>query len=496
MRFSIFGAAALALSTLLAAPATASADDGGDAAAEAPSDYQFGDRASLDRRTEEARLDLGIIGGAIAAARSDRMLYSRAFGMADREAGRAATMDTPFAMASVTKTLTATAIMMLVDEGRVSLDEPVNSYLGADKVRATYADESEITLGRVLSHEAGLPLFYRPLYADENTPDASFAELMRDYGYTVLPAGIRSEYSNLGYEILAEIIRRQSGMSYAQFMERRIFAPLGMGSALIADGRQRPQGAAQRYMIDGTIVPGVDTPHPGAANAYMSVNDLVRFGQFWLNAYHGRSKLLSASSARAMIGNGVEPVGEGAGRGLWAEIYPAETLYVGHGGSMAGAKARLAILPEKDLVIAVAINERNATAEAYLGEEMIRSFENASNLYWRAPVVPEALIGKWNGVIGGNSAIAPLTLDFTDSNAPKAWVAGEPVLVRGISGTGPYTVRLDGELPGAGFGVPHDLRILLVPHEEGLAGHVRLEPLPQSDRDNGSIGYWLKMVRG
>lgn len=456
-------------------------------------DYQFGDKASLDRRTEEARRDEGIIGGAIATARSDRVLYARAFGYADRENRIDATVDTPFAMASVTKILTATAIMMLVDEGKIDLDAPVNTYLGKDRIRASFGNEDDITVGRIMDHTAGLPLLYQPLYADEGFAKPGFAELIRDYGYTILPPGVSSQYSNLGYEVLAELIRRQSGMSFEGFIRTRIFEPLNMDSAVIASGRERPEGAAQRYMVDGTIVPGVDTSHPGAANSYMSVADMIRFGQFWLSAYKGDSPLLSQSSARAMITNDKGEFGKGPGKGLWPEDYPDETLYVSHGGSMAGAKARLAILPNRDLVVASAINERNSTAEAYLTEEMIRSFENASNLYWRAPVVPDAIARTWRGTIGGNEKVADVELDFADPRNPVARIDGRPVLMRGVSGENPYSIRLDSELADAGMGVPHDLRFFLVPQGNQLIGEVRLESFPQTDRDNPSVGYWVKL---
>ena len=458
-------------------------------------DYQFADEASLDDRLEATRIEYGIVGGAVAAARDDRVLYARGLGWADREAGTRATADTVFAMASVTKTLTATAIMMLVEDGAIDLDTPVNRYLGNDAIRATYGREDEITVARVMSHTAGLPFFYQPLYADEATVRPTFADLMRDYGYTVLPPGQSSEYSNLGYEILAELIRRRSGMSYERFMQERIFRPLDMDSAFIATGRERPEGTAQRYTSDGSIVPGVDTSHPGAANAFMSVADMIRFGRFWLGAYRGDSPLLGRALARRMITNDAGEEGKGPGLGLWPETYPDETLYVSHGGGMAGAKTRLAILPERNLVIAVAINEGNATAEAVLGEELIRSFENASNLYFRLPKVPEALIGRWRGEIGGNGPVAPIAFDLSDPADPRATIDGRPILVRSITDDAPFGIRLDTELEGRGLGVPHDLRLKLFPEGSGLIGEVKLQARPAEGRDNPGFGYWIRMQR-
>lgn len=461
---------------------------------DATADYRFGDEASLDRRIEEVRADYGIIGGAVAAGRSDRVLYERAFGFADREEGRAATTDTPFALASVTKPITAIAIMMLVDEGKVDLDAPVNRYLGDNRVRATFGRADEITVRRVMSHTAGLPFLYELSYADAPQPLPDFAGLMDRYGYTILPPGVSSQYSNLGYEILAEIVTRQSGMPWREFVDSRIFGPLELSSASIALAAARPEDAAQRYMVDGSIVPDLDTSHRGAASAYMSVSDLLKLGQFWLRAYRGESRLLSRASAVAMATNSEGELAAGAGHGFFLEDYKG-TLYVSHGGSMAGTKARLGILPEKDLVIAVLLNEQNSYAEAFLGEEMIRSFEPAHNFYWNPPRAPSALQGKWSGTIGGNGPIARLDLDFTDLDHPLARIDGNEVAVRSAGGEGPYRFRLDGAIDDAGFGVPHDLRFFLIEHGEGLVGEVRLEPLPQMDRANGGVGYWVKLSR-
>ncbi|MBX7457071.1 beta-lactamase family protein [Qipengyuania sp. 1NDH17] len=487
MKLRQFSAAALLF--LASTPLAAQIDD----VPVSHSDYQFGDEAHLDRRIEQSAIEYGIVGGAVAAARGDRTLYLRGFGMADREAGLDATADTVFPMASVTKFITAAAIMLLVDEGKLDLETPVNSYLGNDGVRPTYGREEEITLGRVMSHTAGLPFLYEPIYADENRVRPSFAELMQEHGYTILPPGVSSEYSNLGYEILAEIIRRQSGMAYEDFIRTRLFEPLGMASAYIHTGRERPPGTAQRYMADGSIVPGVDTSHPGAANAFMSVRDMIRFGQFWLRAYRGESTLMSQHAARLMITNDQGEEGKGAAHGLWPEEYPAETLYVSHGGGMAGAKTRLAILPELGLVIAVAINEGNATAEAVLGEEMIRSFETQSNLYWRSPKVPEALEGYWSGTIGGNGPVAHLTLDFRNPLQPRASLDGRDVLVRSVGGDGPFKIRLDAQLEGVGFGVTHDLRLRLWNIDGQLVGEVKQQAIGQRDRDNPGKGFWVRM---
>ncbi|WP_265587787.1 serine hydrolase domain-containing protein [Sphingomicrobium arenosum] len=462
-------------------------------AEEAPGAYRFADKTSLDRRIEELRADYGAAAVVAAAAHGDAMIYGEGFGWADRASRTRADLDTIFAMASVTKPFTATAIMMLVEEGKVALDAPVNRYIPDHPVRSRFGDEDMITVERVLRHTAGLPLVYDLVYQGDDVVVRDFGALMDDHGYTVFPAGGSSEYSNLGYEILAEIVRRRSGMGYGAFLKKRIFEPLGLDSGFVAAGYDRPEGVATRYLKSGEAALPVDTAHPGAASLHLSVRDLLTFGQFFVRAWNGQSPLLSQASARAMASNETGEFAAGAGMGLFLEDYKG-WMSAGHGGSMVGTKTRLHMFPEQGYVFVMAANRKEGWLETWTIEEMIRSFAPEHNFYWTPIRVPEALAGtRWTGMIGGNETLASLSLDFSDADHPRAFVGGKPVDFRSIQLGDRFAFKLDGELDVARTGYPHSMSFKLLERGEGYVGEVRLEQLTSAERDWGGVGYWVEL---
>lgn len=461
--------------------------------------YEFADKVSLDRRIDSVRADWGASAVAVAAGSSETIYYARGFGLADKQTGMPVTADTPFALASATKPITALAIMMLVDDGKIDLDRSINDYLGEDKVQATFGSEGAITVARVMEHTAGLPFYYDLVYADEGKP-MGFSEMMRRHGFTVLPPGVTSRYSNLGYEILAEIVARQSGTSYADFVRQRIFNPLDLQSAAIALRPNAPAGAAERLMLNGERASGVDTSHRGAASAYMSAHDLVRLGQFWLQAYRGDSRLLSQSSARYMATNSAgELLGSGAGHGFFMEDHRG-AMNVHHGGSMIGTKVKFAILPELDLVYVVMVNRSGSAgeyAELFIGDELLRSFAPEHMFYHAAPRSPQALNGTWQGVIGdGDGAFVEIWMDLTSERNPRAYLGGREVPVRSISGNGPFNLTLEAELPQP-FGNQDgdELQLELVEHKGKLVGNVRLPARTTDGREKGGFSYWTRLER-
>jgi hypothetical protein len=156
----------------------------------------------------------------VAVVRDGRILWEEGFGWADRERRIAATEHTAYSLASVTKPITATGLMTLVESGAIDLDAPVNAYLGGAKLRARVGDANAATVRRVANHTSGLPVHYQFFYADEPYRPPSRDETILRYGNLVAAPGERHEYSNLGYGVLDYVIQRVSGESYAEFMRR------------------------------------------------------------------------------------------------------------------------------------------------------------------------------------------------------------------------------------------------------------------------------------
>jgi CubicO group peptidase (beta-lactamase class C family) len=295
---------------------------------------------------------------AVAVAKDGRIVWEVAVGWADRERRIPATPHTPYSLASVSKPFTATAVLRLVEAGRLALDTPANNYLGHARITGTHSERA--TLRHVLSHTAGLPAYFRMRLADD---PQTFENTIANRAILTRPPGRRYLYSNLGYGILDHIIERVAGVTYAEFIHRELLEPLQLGQTSVPTAS--PPGAAVRYNADDSPVPFYDVDHRGASSVYASAHDLVRFGMFHLNQgasdeHHRGPRILQAKSIRDMQ-RVHTPIDTGAGYGLgWRIDDDGRGLrQVGHTGGMPGVTTVLSLFPAERVVIVVLANRRS-----------------------------------------------------------------------------------------------------------------------------------------
>ena len=167
------------------------------------------------------------------------LVYARGFGFADLEKQLPVDEDTPFRMASITKTFTATALLQLRDAGKLRLDDPVRDYLPWFNIRQRFPDQPPITIRQLLTHTSGLPREADfPYWTDHNFPTLAAIREKLGSQETVYPPATRIKYSNLGMALAGEIVAVVSGMSYSDYIRSHIFEPLGM-----TDSRVKPETA-------------------------------------------------------------------------------------------------------------------------------------------------------------------------------------------------------------------------------------------------------------
>jgi len=223
-----------------------------------------------------------IPGLALAVLRTGEPPLLRAYGLASIELGAPVTPDTVFDMASVTKSFTAIAIMMLVIDGKLALDDPITRYV--DRAPAAWAP---ITVRHLLTHTSGIapPLSFatllkpgQPFQADYTTQqlfEAATHDAVR------FAPGERHVYRDTNYFLLGMIIERVSGERYAEFLARRIFRSLGMSSTLVPDGWQIVPRRASGYTLRNGASARIRrdahlelAPHTGL---FSSAADLAKF---------------------------------------------------------------------------------------------------------------------------------------------------------------------------------------------------------------------------
>jgi CubicO group peptidase (beta-lactamase class C family) len=404
--------------------------------------------AAVRMRIEQLVAEGTVPSMAVAVARDGEIVWEQGFGLADRENNIPATEHTAYPLASVSKPLTATALMILAERGLIDLDAPVNDYLGEVKLTARVGEAEEATVRRVACHTAGLPLHDRHFYDGEAQRPPSFEQTLRRYGQLVSVPGERWQYSNLGYGILGEVISRVSGRDYAEFMQAEVFTPLGMQHTSVHVGPGLAEGQAVKYTSDGLVVPPCDTDTPGASAIYGSAHDLIRFALFHLkNHLPDQSAVLSGNSIDEMqrpspeTGPLREWEGKGSGYGIgWFVGVSEEGLrVVQHNGGTLGVSTVLALLPEENLAVAVLSNTHGSwpdiitieivSAILSLRPEDFLPSAGASSGGGGAGqpfAPPPELVGSWDGWIHTYEGEVPLTLEIQQSGTVYATLGEQP----------------------------------------------------------------------
>ena len=212
------------------------------------------------------------------------LVWARGFGLADVASERLAAPDTVYRIGSITKTFTATALMLLRDEGKLRLDDPVRKHLPWLEYRNPFPDGAEITVWNLLTHTSGLPRESAfPYWTDRRFPTR---EQMREAlagQEGLFEPGADYQYSNLAIALAGEVVAAASGESWADFVRGRILEPLGMTRTFVGPPPADLPGLATGYLIsrpDGSQPLGPPTEARGlapAADISSTVEDLARF---------------------------------------------------------------------------------------------------------------------------------------------------------------------------------------------------------------------------
>ncbi|MEE4210886.1 MAG: serine hydrolase [Parvularcula sp.] len=458
------------------------------------------------RIIDDTVIEEGVPSISVAAVIGDGPIWSYASGVADKASSRPATPDTAYRLASVSKPFTAVAVAILADRGVIDLDRPANDYLGAVKVEAVVGDPALITPRNLMSHRAGLPFHYNLIHQGEDRERRSLDDTIALYGKAMIRPGVTHRYSNVGYAVLERIIEIQSGMSYAEFLQTELFAPLGMTTAGVLDGPRHPDGSALPYTRDGEPYPAYDLDTRGAGALYMSASDLVRFGRFFRDALGGRSSLLSAEAAQAML-EPMTPYNEGDMEwyvnGWVHELRGADrktdTIY--HLGSTPGARAELFIDPAGGRVVATLVNEMNYTALFHAREAVLASIApEIGYAPFPKPALPERFAGVWQGTsdLGAHGPV-PVRIDAGDVNDLKVRVNGQPLRVVNAweSGGGYVTLETEGmTLPNEDVSrQPTEFLFEMEVFEGRIIGYMAANRRPQRLWDSGAFAFPLALSR-
>jgi CubicO group peptidase (beta-lactamase class C family) len=302
-------------------------------------------------------------GVAVAVVKGDKVLLSRGFGLANVEHQVPVTDETIFQSGSLGKMFTAAAVMLLVEDGKLALSDPVTKFLpgapvapASTKPRSAEAGWQGITIRHLLTHTSGIPDYANGIDLRKDYSEEELAQMAFDMKLGFTP-GEKWQYSNTGYLLLGLIIRKASGTFYGDVLAERVFKPLGMTTTrIISEADIVPHRAAGYTLVKGElknqswVSPSLNTSADGSL--YFSVKDLVAW-----DAAVRAGRILKPASWTSVF----EPVrlndGKTSGYGFgWAiGVRGGQPVYQ-HGGSWQGFKTHYARFGRGDLSIVVLAN--------------------------------------------------------------------------------------------------------------------------------------------
>ena len=277
----------------------------------------------------------------------------RPYGFADLETNIPATPSTNYRLASVTKQFTATAILRLVESGKLSLDDPVKRWLPSLPAAA-----DDVTIRHLLTHTSGL-IDYEDVMPDdtkEQLKDADVLRLLESQNTTYFTPGTSYRYSNSGYALLALIVERASGVSFATYLKSHVFAPLGMNDTVaheagVSTVAQRAFGYS---LVDGKWTrtdQSLTSAVLGDGGVYSSIYDLAKWDAALYDPFYAQAFVPATKTDEANVeyGFGWRITNVDGERMLW------------HSGETRGFRNVLLRFPERRLTV-VLLTNRNEPA--------------------------------------------------------------------------------------------------------------------------------------
>jgi D-aminopeptidase len=403
-------------------------------------------------------------GAAVAVVKGGKVVAQHCYGLASIEHDLAIAPDSRFHVASITKTFCAAALVRLAHEGRVSLDDAIQSYV--PELRTP----GPISLRRLLSMTSGLRdsgevmrlrgVWYRQPRTMQDQIDLLCAQTGMSF-----PTGERFIYTNVNFMLATRVVERVTGMGFEAYLRHAFFDPLGMSDTLLRED-------------DELVVPRLATPYVpqtdggftlgrwafgfgGAGSMVSSVSDLVR----WLNFLGATPAVLGPMRERGLLNDG-SPVNYGLG--LQVRRWRGLTV-LGHGGSLPGWRAYAALVPDRDMGLVMLTNRDDADPDTKVREILDAVLEDEL-----PEPHPHAVAAK-RGHAAAVPAVDGLYLDP---------VSGEVLRLQ----------AKDGRIEGEKLGIVH--QFTPDPHGDGFAdgwpllpARLRLEAAPDGGRPTAHLWF-------
>jgi len=360
----------------------------------------------FDARVERVRQQFDVPGIAVAIVKDGEVVFEGGFGVREQGKPEAVDAHTLFAIASNTKAFTAASLSILADEGKLKLDDRVIDHLPSFRMSDPYVT-GEMRIRDLLAHRSGLSLGAGDLLYWPATTYSS-DEVVARLAKVPLKGGFRDRYAydNILYAVAQQVIERVSGQSYAQFLQTRIFAPVGMSATRFNADHLKPGDIAAtghaKYDFTQlrTVAPLTWSNNSGAGGVYSSVHDMAK----WMNVQLAGGKLpdgeaLFSEARQREMWSMITPIPipepsvpelaaakpdfAGYGEGWSLSSYRGQRL-VWHTGGWPGMVSRLTLVPSKNLGVVVLTNQEIGAAFNAITMQVLDAYLQAPDTDWTA----------------------------------------------------------------------------------------------------------------
>ncbi len=336
------------------------------------------ERADIDGIAHKVMRATGVPSASLAVVKDGKIAYVQAYGDARLDPKMAATPQMPYSIGSISKQFTSTAVLMLQEQGKLSLDDKVGKWL-PNLTRA-----NEITLRQVLSMTSGyqdyapqdymIPAWEKPISAQQILD--RWARIPLDF-----EPGTKWQYSNTNYVIAGEIVEKVSGEPLFAFLREHILKPLNITSALDTNAKRLPENDPQGY-FRYALGPLRPAPHEGpgwmfaAGELAMTPTDLAKWDISLM-----RESLMKPASYLAMETDTLLKNGVGTRYGLGMAVSSTRGHRVlEHSGEVSGFVAENIVLPDDNFAVAVLTNQDAIGAAGEIGHQVMNVFLDSTNM--------------------------------------------------------------------------------------------------------------------
>lgn len=421
--------------------------------------------SGFDAFAEETLKSWNIPGMAVAIVKDGQVVQARGYGVRDAVTNAPMTKDTRFPIASMTKAFTSFTVGLLADDGKLSLDRPVSTYLAQFALQDPIASAGT-TLRDMMCHRTGMPRHDAIWYHNKTLTRAGLLERL-PYLAPSAPFRAKWQYNNIMFVLAGLAVERVSGQPWERFTQERVFKPLKMARTIFsADEAERDSDH-----IRGTEVAAgkrVDVPlyrndalMAPAGGIYSTANDLSR----WLLVLTGGGVIdgkkiiedttladltsLHMPTGAAPLHPDVLPIGYGLG---WSvDSYRGRPM-IQHGGNLNGVSTLIGVLPNQKLGVVVLTNQSGSELPAAMIRTIIDRFLSLEPIDWTGDALKRKLAGEAGDVAGRANKEASRVKDTRPSHALSAYAG-----VYSDLGYGDITVVSNGSTLDASYNADRSL---------------------------------------